>query len=253
MKITLYKIGWIGCILCLNLGLFACQPQTSSVTTSAQSEDTGEIQSKIVPVKDANQVVCEIEGCVRFDLQTVDTNMSWIDQYFMERIQRTEPVAFSKVTSNKIKAKDQPKFIDQRSIQVNYLNQHAHLATFIFKTAHQPERAAQPQSHTEYVNLDLKQKKRLALHQVMRGNTDEKLKQTLYQANKNWLDRYQITQQKLALSDNYYFDSQGLVLVYPAGELNKTISDMAELKVPYTALREIIRPEYLSLLPQTSL
>ncbi|MEK5777625.1 DUF3298 domain-containing protein, partial [Acinetobacter nosocomialis] len=50
-----------------------------------------------------------------------------------------------------------------------------------------------------------------------------------------------------------YFDSQGLVLVYPAGELNKTISDMAELKVPYTALREIIRPEYLSLLPQTSL
>jgi len=138
------------------------------------------------------------------------------------------------------------------SIQVSYLNQHAHLATFIFKTTHQPERA-QSQSHSEYVNLDIKQKKRLAFHQVVRGNTDEKLKQALYQANKDWLDRYQITQQKLALSDNYYFDGQGLVLVYPAGKLSKPISDMGELKVPYTALSEIIRPEYLSLLPQTSL
>ncbi|GAA5557245.1 hypothetical protein Asch01_01964 [Acinetobacter schindleri] len=253
MKMTSCKIGWLSCILCLNVGLFACQPQTSSVNASAQTEEAGQIQSKTIPVKAADQVVCEVENCVRFDLQTVDTNMAWIDQYFIERIQRTEPVAFNKVSGDKIKTKGQQKFFEQRSIQVSYLNQHGHLATFIFKTAHQPKRAAQPQSHTEYVNLDLKQKKRLALHQVMRGNTDEKLKQTLYQANEDWLDRYQITQQKLALSDNYYFDSQGLVLVYPAGELNKTISDMAELKVPYTALREIIRPEYLSLLPQTSL
>ena len=84
-----------------------------------------------------------------FDLQTVNTNMAWIDQYFLERIQRTEPVAFNKVSSDKIKAKDQPKFFEQRSIQVSYLNQYGHLATFIFKTAHQPKRAAQPQSHTE--------------------------------------------------------------------------------------------------------
>ena len=253
MKMTSCKIGWIGCILCLNLGLFACQPQTSSVTTSAQSEDTGEIQSKIVPVKDANQVVCEIEGCVRFDLQTVDTNINWIDQYFMERIQRTEPVAFRKVSSDKIKAKDQPKFIEQRSIQVSYLNQHAHLATFIFKTTHQRERAAQRQSHTEYVNLDLKQKKRLALYQIMLGNTEGKLKQSLYQENKDWLDRAQVTSKQLELSDNYYFNSQGLVLIYPAGELSKSTSAMVELKVPYTALNGIIRPEYLSVLPKTTL
>ena len=93
----------------------------------------------------------------------------------------------------------------------------------------------------KYLAIDIKQKKRLAFHQVVRGNTDEKLKQALYQANKDWLDRYQITQQKLALSDNYYFDGQGLVLVYPAGKLSKPISDMGELKVPYTALSEIIR------------
>ncbi|MFV5491628.1 DUF3298 domain-containing protein [Acinetobacter sp. ASP199] len=250
MKITSFKTGWIVCILCLNVGLFACQPQTSSVNASAQTEEAGQIQSKTIPVKGSNEIVCEAEACVRFDLQTVDTNISWIDQYFIERIQRTEPVVFNKVTSHK--AKDQPKFFEQRSIQVSYLNQYGHLATFIFKTVHQPERAAQPQSHIEYVNLDLKQKKRLALYQIMRGNTEEKLIQALYRENQDWLDRAQVTSKQLGLSDNYYFDSQGLVLVYPAGELSKSTSAMAELKVPYTALSEIIRPEYLSVLPKTT-
>ncbi|WP_376746336.1 DUF3298 domain-containing protein [Acinetobacter schindleri] len=252
MKMTSFKTGWSSCILCLNVGLFACQPQTSSVNASAKTEEAGQIQSKTIPVKAADQVVCEVESCVRFDLQTVDTNMAWIDQYFIERIQRTEPVAFRTVSGDKIKTKDQQKFFEQRSIQVSYLNQHGHLATFIFKTAHQSERAAQPQSHTEYVNLDLKQKKRLALYQIMLGNTEGKLKQSLYQENKDWLDRAQVTSKQLELSDNYYFDSQGLVLIYPAGELSKSTSVMVELKVPYTALNRIIRPEYLSIFPRTT-
>ena len=252
MKMNSLKTGWISSILCMGLGLLACQPQTPSVTTAAQTEQIGQIHAKTIPVKDANQMVCEVEGCVRFDLQTVDTHIGWIDQYFMERIQRAEPVAFSKVTSHKIKAKDHPKFVDQRFIQVSYLRQYGHLATFIFKTAYQPEHAAQPQTYTEYVNLDLKQKKRLALHEIMRGNTEAKLKQVLYQENKDWLDRAQVTPKQLVLSDNYYFGSQGLVLVYPAGELTKTMSGIPELNVPYAALTEIIRPEYLSVLSRTS-
>jgi hypothetical protein len=246
MQMNLWKINHIALTGGLLLILSGCQPPQSSIT-DLDPKQASRIKARTVPVQEANQVVCEIEGCVRFDLRTIDSNLGWIDRYFIERIRRTEPVAFSKVTSNTIRAKDQPKFMHQRLIQVSFLNQHGHLASFIFKSSHLPRSVRQPLSYIEYVNLDLKRKKRLALDEILLEGAQPELLQALYQEHQNWLDQTEVKKQQLRLSDNYYFGTQGLVLVYPPGELSQAVQQRAELNLSYANLTGIIRPEYLSL------
>jgi len=100
----------------------------------------------------------------------------------------------------------------------------------------------------EYINFDLKQRKRLALSQLLLNDGEQKLLNAMYQANTQWLSTQRIQQQPLKLSDNYYFDRSGLVMVYPAGELAPAATGMPELKVSYADLNEVIQPEYLAIL-----
>lgn len=104
----------------------------------------------------------------------------------------------------------------------------------------------------EYINFDLKQNKRLALSQLLLNGGEPKLLNAMYRTNTQWLNTQGIQQQQLKLSDNYYFDTTGLVMVYPAGELAPAAAGMPELKVSYADLNEVIRPEYLAILQQTA-
>jgi hypothetical protein len=104
----------------------------------------------------------------------------------------------------------------------------------------------------EYINFDLKQNKRLALSQLLLNGGEQKLLNAMYRTNTQWLNTQGIQQQQLKLSDNYYFDTTGLVMVYPAGELAPAAAGMPELKVSYADLNEVIRPEYLAILQQTA-
>ena len=252
MKINLFKTAEIYAVLLLTVGMLGCQPQSSSVATLAQTDRVVQIEGKTIPVKEAAKVVCEIEGCVRFDLQTVDSNIDWINQYFIERIQHTEPVAFTKVTQKNPKKADEPYYLDQRFIKVEFVGQRAHLASFALKSSNLPRNQSKLMTHTEYINFDLKQKKRLALSQLLLNGGEQKLLNAMYRTNTQWLNTQGIQQQQLKLSDNYYFDTTGLVMVYPAGELAPAAAGMPELKVSYADLNEVIRPEYLAILQQTA-
>lgn len=251
MKINRFKIFRVYLVFLIGLGILGCQPQSSSVAIP-ETDQNVQIETKAVPLKGAAKVVCEIEGCIRFDLQTVDTNIDWINQYFVERIQHTEPVAFIKVIQKNPKKAHEPHYLDQRSIKVEFMAQRAHLATFALKSSNLPRNHVQPMTHTEYINFDLQQKKRLALHQFLFNGSEQKLLEVMYRANAPWLNKQGIQRQQLKLSDNYYFDSSGLVIVYPAGELAPTAAGMPELKVPYADLKKVIRPEYWAILQQTT-
>ncbi|MDR6628791.1 hypothetical protein J2X86_000802 [Acinetobacter lwoffii] len=252
MKINLFKTTEIYAVLLLTVSMLGCQPQSSSVAKLAQTDRVVQIEAKTVPIKGAAKVVCEIEGCVRFDLQTVDSNIDWINQYFIERTQHTEPVAFTKVTQKNPKKADEPHYLDQRFIKVEFVGQHAHLATFALKSSNLARNKNASLKHVEYINFDLKQKKRLALSQLLLNGGEQKLLNAMYRTNTQWLNTQGIQQQQLKLSDNYYFDTTGLVMVYPAGELAPAAAGMPELKVSYADLNEVIRPEYLAILQQTA-
>lgn len=252
MKINLFKTAEVYAVLLLTVGMLGCQPQSSSVATLAQTDRVVQIEAKTVPVKGAAKVVCEIEGCVRFELQTVDSNIDWINQYFIERIQHTEPVAFTTVTQKNPKKADEPHYLDQRFIKVEFVDQRAYLATFALKSSNLARNKNASLKHVEYINFDLKQKKRLALSQLLLNGGEQKLLNAMYQANTQLLNTQSIQQQQLKLSDNYYFDTTGLVMVYPAGELAPAATGMPELKVSYADLNEVIRPEYLAILQQAA-
>ncbi|WP_218209284.1 DUF3298 domain-containing protein [Acinetobacter sp. F9] len=248
MKVKRFAFLKICPVLFMSLAVLGCQPPANSVATLAQTDQMMTIEAKTVPVKGAAQVVCEKEGCVRFDLHTLDTNLDWIDDYFIARIRDTEPVAFTRVTQKNPKKADEPHYLDQRLIKVEFIAQHGHLATFALKSSNLARNKAASWQHVEYINFDLKQKKRLALHQLMSGGGEQKLLKALYRANARWLDQQGINLQQFKLSDNYYFDQQGLVMVYPPGELSSATTAMSELNLSYADLSEVIRPEYLAIL-----
>ena len=251
MKINLFKTTEIYAVLLLTVSMLGCQPQSSSVAKLAQTDRVVQIEAKTVPIKGAAKVVCEIEGCVSFDLQTVDSNIDWINQYFIERIQHTEPVAFTKITQKNPKKADEPHYLDQRFIKVEFVGQHAHLAIFALKSSNLARNKNASLKHVEYINFDLKQRKRLALSQLLLNGGEQKLLNAMYRVNAQWLNTQGIQQQQLKLSDNYYFDTTSLVMVYPAGELAPAAAGMTELKVSYADLKEVIRPEYLAILQQS--
>lgn len=76
--------------------LVGCQPKNepqAENSKQAQSPQNSEenipaIQAKVIPVKLSKSEACDPQGCIQYDIQTVETNLKWIDQYFMERIKK---------------------------------------------------------------------------------------------------------------------------------------------------------------------
>ena len=179
--------------------------------------------------------------------------MAWIDEYFMQRLQKADPIAFSEAAAStatpKVEETD-PMRLSQSSSYVRYIGQHANLATFSLQSYSYPAGAAHGIHHQEFVTFDLKQKKRLALQDIMLPNTEAKMTEELFNHNYNWLNEHDISREKFKLSDNFYYGANGLVFVYPLYELASYAEGMPELILPYYATEKLIKSEYLPSLPQ---
>ncbi|WP_347454778.1 RsiV family protein [Acinetobacter thermotolerans] len=254
MKMQQLKpVLWMSLITISMGGLFGCQQQEQpqAQTVVEQKQDTIPlIQAKRVAVEGARTLSCEKEGCTRFDLQTIQSNVAWIDDYFLERLKRAEPVAF-KVQQTKA-TEDEVNSVEQRSMTVSLVGQRYDLATFVIKTYNFKTGAEHGLYHTEYVNLDLNKQKRIALEDILQKGSEQKLLDTLYDSNLVWLNARGINKEQLKLSDNFYFGANGLVLVYPLYELADYTMGMPELKISYTDLAKLIKPEYLTGLVATT-
>ncbi len=69
------------------VALVGCQPKQESSKETAKL-DIPLIQAKVIPVKLPKQKVCLEDGCTNYDLQTVETNQKWIDEYFVNRMKK---------------------------------------------------------------------------------------------------------------------------------------------------------------------
>jgi len=207
------------------------------------------IQAKVVEVKYPNKQFCDEEECTEYNLQTVQTNVPWIDAYFQKRIEKDVPDAFSTAQSSApTKSRENAKA--ESLIFVRYLGQNDQLATFEMQTYVYASGAAHGLEHNDYVTFDLSQKKRLALRDILKPNVEAKLLEKLYEANRNWLEDHQIEPKKLQLSDNFYYGVNGIVFVYPLYELASYAEGMSELVLPYNQAAAFIKAEYLPSLPK---
>lgn len=239
--------------------LSACQPQSDdpartdskSVTqTKASAEQQGNfyLEAKTVVLKPTQAQSCDESGCTRYQFQTVDTNQAWLNDYFKQRIEKSNPLAFTATTAAHPQANDQN--ISQSSVVVRYMGQNQHIASFELSTTEYSAGAAHGMYHNEYVNFDLKQKKRITVQDLTAEGATQKLTDALYDHNSMWLSDHSIEREKLQLSDNFYYGADGLVFVYPLYELASYAEGMSELELPYYSTRDLIRTEYLPNLPQ---
>ena len=257
MKVN-FKSGLIFLsLLSSMLMVSACQekpaPQAEQAATATQHAEIPLIQAKVERVNVVKKQFCDEDGCTQYDLQTVKSNVPWLDEYFLNRIKKDVPGAFEK-DQNHVQAESEvqssPKGLNQNSIYVRFISQQNNLATFVIQTYTYAAGAAHGMYHNEYVTFDLTTQKRLALTDILKPNVEAKVAEQLYDANANWLIQKDITRDKLQLSDNYYYGVNGLVFVYPLYELTSYAEGMPELKLPYQVAKDLIKAEYLPSLPQ---
>ena len=255
---TDYKNVWAAAgVAFLSLSLLtACQPRNEPVQDNQQKAQVKEqgiplIQSKTVAMKLAKQEACDAEGCTQYSIQTVETNVDWINQYFAERIKKADPIAFSTAPNEKVNlAEGAEPGLGQSTTHVRYISQWGKIATFALESYTYTAGAAHGMSHVEYVNFDLQAKKRLALQDVLAKGAETKVLSALYDANSMWLEEHNIERGKLQLSDNFYYGASGIVFVYPLYELASYAEGMSELKLPYESAGEVIQAQYLPSLPK---
>lgn len=257
MKVN-FKSGLIFLsLLSSMLMVSACQekpaPQAEQAATATQHAKIPLIQAKVERVDVVKKQFCDEDGCTQYDLQTVKSNVPWLDEYFLNRIKKDVPGAFEKDQNHaqaESEAQSSPKGLNQNSIYVRFISQQNNLATFVIQTYTYAAGAAHGMYHNEYVTFDLSTQKRLALTDILKPNVEAKVAEQLYDANANWLIQKDITRDKLQLSDNYYYGVNGLVFVYPLYELTSYAEGMPELKLPYQVAKDLIKAEYLPSLPQ---
>ena len=230
------------------VALTACQPKQHS--GAVEKADIALIQAKVVAVDIAKKEFCQEDGCTQYDLQTVQTQQKWIDDYFLNRIKKAEPTAFSKVPDQKVKIPANQPSRSESSIYVRFVGQNYNLATFAIQSYSYSAGAAHGMSHQEFVIFDLATHKHITVNDLIRPNMNQKLRDELYATNQNWLENHNIKKDKLQLSDNFYYGVNGIVFVYPLYELASYAEGMSELTLPYYAAKPFIKAEYLPSLPQ---
>lgn len=67
--------------------LAGCQPK-SDTTPKVEKTNIPLVQAQVVAVELPKQKVCLEDGCTNYDLQTVKTNLQWIDDYFVARMKK---------------------------------------------------------------------------------------------------------------------------------------------------------------------
>ena len=239
----MHKFSLISSVIVVALGLSACQKNGDT------QQDIVLIDAKTVAVQLPQNEVCTVDGCTQYDFQNIQTGIAWIDDYFLDRLKKMDPVAFEKA-KNLEQNTDNQKLPSISQANIRFLGQNKNLATFVMHTYTYPAGAAHGMYHEEYVNFDLKNKKRITVQDLVQKESEAKLVQALYEYNQNWLLEKEIKAEDLKLSDNFYYGAQGIVFVYSLYDLASYADGMSELLLPYHAVEDLINPEYLPSLPQ---
>jgi hypothetical protein len=249
-------LGMLSTTVILGFLLNGCKPLNEPVVDESKQKAVVvdnkllTIEAKVVPVQLPKLEYCKVDGCTKFNIQTVETNIPWINEYFIARIKKAEELAFSAEPNEPIDLVKHPNAgVSQSSTIARYISQFGNIVTFAIDSYSYSAGDAHGMHHTEYVNFDLKTKKRLSIHDIMVKGKEHEIVSKLYDANSLWLENHVIEKAKLQLSDNFYYGTNGLVFVYPLYELATYSEGISELTLPYRTASVLFKPQYLPSLP----
>ena len=257
-----------GSMICLSVGLVACQKQESPKVV-AEADKTSPVsaseqpkQEQILPAIWAKpyrmdipqQEIChpetqdEVAACTIYDLQSIKSNVDWIAQYYADAIKSDYAQAFEI-------AQSQGPVVDNKYYEgtsVAFINQRYNLVTFTrFTNAYSG--GAHNIFHSQYDVFDLKSKKKLTLDDVLKPNAKAKVLALLKEQNADKLKEYGTDLNELTVSSNFYFGEYGLVFVYGLYEIAPFASGMPELYLSHDTFKDVLKSEYVPELPDMSL
>ena len=263
--------------LTASLALTACQKPkdteqkpspVEAVIQGEQVQASGDIMVKKEPAQ-YTLPVCEGKDCPEVDIQRLETNKPWINQFLdrkiltLSNLQFSEEIAkpttiqanldrFVAAAKQDAIARGQPVAY---SLQVDpeFLGQRGQVASFKIITAYYTG-GAHGGASDNYYNLDLKQKKQLMLNDIVLPDQQQKLRDQLYMQFTEWVKKddskvnlaeYEQTW-PFTLTENFSFTDTGLLFSYGQYEIGPYVAGMPEFVVPYAQLNGIIKPEYLA-------
>lgn len=237
-------------MLCSAVFISACQKQnteqdnTKTASVATEKVVLPAVSAKTVSMVLPQKVYCEDDECTAYTLDTMETNLPWVNDYFVKRLKKDVPLAFAK--SPKTVPKDtQEQDINQSNYSIKFLSQNYHLVTFVLESDIYSAGAAHGMYHKEYIVFDLNTKKRVQMSDLYPSDQQTKVYQALYSANEPWLKEHGIKDGKLEPTDNFYYGQNGVVFVYPLYDLASYAEGMTELILPYTDAKTLLNPQYL--------
>ncbi|AWX13146.1 DUF3298 domain-containing protein [Mergibacter septicus] len=214
----------------------------------------------------------EQQACYQVDIQTIKTNIEWINHYFEEAIRKQLKLDEVAVIPENWSEKDQ-KNLSLAELKQNYLADLSGLmqqefAPFGYFQFYRPRFFAQNQAlamfvedfylfsggahgygSTNYLNFDLKLGKKLTVDDLLLSDQKDGLLEKLSQAYAQYLSTKAEDNSSEGYSvdiiDNFTFTADSLVFSYPPYYLGSYAEGTIVLSIPYTELIGILKPAYL--------
>lgn len=268
-----YKILTLS-LFSLQLSLVACSKTDAPPSTPAPTEKTTaanldqikpKTKDKIIPavwsksyrMPLTNNEVCHTESedeaaaCTIYDLQSVKTNIEWINQYYDKDIRKNFDAAFGAKSTVKLEGEDADRKYYEGSI-VSFVSQRYNLVTFSqFNNSYSG--GAHNVYYNQYDVFDLATEKKISLNDILKPNAKAKVLALLKQQNESDLQEYGTDLSQMKLSENFYFGENGLVFVYSLYEIAPFVMGMPELSIDYESLKDLLKSQYLPSEPDRSL
>lgn len=151
-------------------------------------------------------------------------------------------------------SEDDPQSYDfSDNTTLGIIGQHGNSLLLLLQRDTNAAGAAHGEATLNYVVVDLKQKKRLLLKDILLPGQKEKLRALLYPQFVHWVtqalpEENMIEYEKdnpLHLSNNFVFGKKALAFLYNPYQIGSYAQGYAQFSIPYAQLKGIIRPEYL--------
>lgn len=257
----------ISTLLISTLGLVACdrvKTETKNADANVQSNtetasvekkpknnevDIPAVWSKSYKMELVNEEICQpetddnIANCIIYDVQSVKTNLDWVNQYYDKTLKESyADTAFGPKSDVRLEGEESDRKYYEGSL-VNYEGQKYNLVTFsLFNNSYTG--GAHNNFNLVYDVFDIKTQKKLTLADVLKPVAKDKVLALLKKHNSTELEEYKTDLNTLTLTENFYFGDYGLVFVYSPYEIAPWVFGSPELTVPYDELRDLLKSEY---------
>ena len=222
--------------------LTACQPERTSAPDQKPSESAMLIAS--IATMDLPQAkFCDATQCTRYRIDMVQTNLAWINQYFLDWVKQHYPEAFQTQSNTAQQQTFEQANNHAIAVTIRYLGQHETRVSFVIEQSHYRSDGT-ANIDPQYVHFDIEKKTKIGLKELMQPHQQAAILERLVQYNQPILQQHTISAEQLELTDNFVFQQEGIVWINPLPDTVK-MQQPLQLILPYTDSAEFLQSTYI--------